>query len=107
MVELEVCIAHRHKGSLSKLHAEYLQSAVKYQSVEHGACVFGTPAQAHITQWEGDRVAFRKECEQHFAVTVVHSVHSRTQILVAKYHLHSKDSTVLGKIVDAMAWCDK
>lgn len=32
---------------------------------------------------------------------------SRTLILVSKYHLYPKDSTVLGKIVDAMAWCDK
>lgn len=38
-----------------------------------------------------------------FTVTVVHSVQSRTLVLVSKYHLYPKGSTVLGKIGDAMA----
>lgn len=51
-----------------------------------------------------------KEREWHvsgFAVTVVHSAQSRTLILVSKHHLHPKDSTVLDKVVDGMAWRDK
>lgn len=35
-------VAHRSRGSLSKLHVEHLPAAMKTQPVEHGACVLAS-----------------------------------------------------------------
>lgn len=69
--------------------------------------MLGIPAQVGIA-WvrRQERVASASPCRylSSFTVTVVHSVHSGTLIVISKQHLRSKDSTDLER--ELMPWPD-
>lgn len=79
---MEVCVAHRYKGSVSKLHAEHLQPAIKISASRTGStCVWHPSTGSGHTVGRRVAGALLKVSEQHFTATAAHSVHSRTQML--------------------------
>lgn len=82
VVDLEVCVAHRHKGSVSKLHAEHLQPAIKIPASRTGStCGWHLSTGSGHTMGRRVTGALLKASERHFIAMAAHSVHSRTQML--------------------------